>query len=725
MRLKSAVFEPRETSFDIRTVDSSMLSKCNFIEECFKREGPFEYIKGIIINSEIRACCCIDHANHLSIFIQNDYYDYLEVAALIADIIRQFISHCADDSPDLNFSVLSRRSENPIYKALKVLGFDDLACFDHLTFTSLPQLNKSRSSSTKTSDRMKFFLLAGQSNMSGRGSFDDALSLSCTQFLSTFSSDEQNNEHFKKPSIIFYDPINGWQKLSDPFELHKNVDILKTVGIGPGVSFASEFARLQSTTTQEISLGLLPCAVGATSLNEWLPDFFLTNIIKIKTQKDSPVIGEKDVISVEVPICDNAGFLRVPPNALYQFGCLNLFACTLRSIFQSLHIISSMFNEVSFDGILWYQGCNDATQTREVACSYRERFEQFVRNLHESIRSIVEYVGNNSRDGFKLFLPMQLPMLTVVITATRPWMTHLEIVRNQQVSCDMMVVLSEKMEGSVYIKAIDAFGLPLKSDNVHLMAISSYHLGVCLAETLWECIKGSGTFAFQGTSYLSNRILFKETKRLEKIVIGFMDETVQESVKHYNNSDSAIKGPFPILHTGMKPSNFVYGELCFLDVCRLLKIAGVHDQDCFIDLGCGRGMCLAAARLGSFPFAAVLGIDLMISKLSECRSLMRKIDAIVHESVTSTYEIVQGNFLEIPWHHGDVILACATCFAEDQMSQITNLCRYLKAGTRIIFIDKQPFDQTAHDNLFILIGSCQVQTSWGPASGYIYKKIKT
>ena len=50
----------------------------------------------------------------------------------------------------------------------------------------------------------------------------------------------------------------------------------------------------------------------------------------------------------------------------------------------------------------------------------------------------------------------------------------------------------------------------------------------------------------------------------------------------------------------MQAQNFTYGELCFLDFCRVLRIAGagrIADQS-FVDLGSGTGVLLAAAYLG-------------------------------------------------------------------------------------------------------------------------------
>jgi len=86
------------------------------------------------------------------------------------------------------------------------------------------------------------FLLIGQSNMAGRGS------ISAVKLLTN-------------PRILMFRNDN-WIPAIEP--LHQD---RPEAGIGLAMSFASVILSHHS----EISIGLIPCAVGATSISEWMP----------------------------------------------------------------------------------------------------------------------------------------------------------------------------------------------------------------------------------------------------------------------------------------------------------------------------------------------------------------------------------------------------------------------------------------------------------------------
>lgn len=88
-------------------------------------------------------------------------------------------------------------------------------------------------------------LLIGQSNMAGRGLVTPA--------------DQQTNPH-----ILMLDKTNGWVPAHDPVHFDKP----KIAGVGLG----SEFARRLSASEPNATIGLIPCAVGGTSLDQWQPD---------------------------------------------------------------------------------------------------------------------------------------------------------------------------------------------------------------------------------------------------------------------------------------------------------------------------------------------------------------------------------------------------------------------------------------------------------------------
>lgn len=86
------------------------------------------------------------------------------------------------------------------------------------------------------------FLLVGQSNMAGRGKIAEA-------------------ETPTHPRVLVYNKEGKWVIASDPLHFDKP----KVVGVGLGRSFALQLAELNP----EITVGLIPCAVGGSPISSW------------------------------------------------------------------------------------------------------------------------------------------------------------------------------------------------------------------------------------------------------------------------------------------------------------------------------------------------------------------------------------------------------------------------------------------------------------------------
>lgn len=91
---------------------------------------------------------------------------------------------------------------------------------------------------------LQLFLLIGQSNMAGRGQVTPA--------------DGQTH-----PRIFMLDKTNAWVPAQDPVHFDKP----KVAGVG----LCSEFARRAAAEAPQAKIGLLPCAFGGTTLEQWKP----------------------------------------------------------------------------------------------------------------------------------------------------------------------------------------------------------------------------------------------------------------------------------------------------------------------------------------------------------------------------------------------------------------------------------------------------------------------
>ena len=93
-------------------------------------------------------------------------------------------------------------------------------------------------------DQMDLYLLIGQSNMAGRGVTDAA---------------SQPNS----AKIWAISRQNEWKIAADP--LHQ--DKPAVVGVGPGLTFAQEILKKHPGNP----IGLIPCAVGGSGIDDWQP----------------------------------------------------------------------------------------------------------------------------------------------------------------------------------------------------------------------------------------------------------------------------------------------------------------------------------------------------------------------------------------------------------------------------------------------------------------------
>ncbi|KAK8347519.1 hypothetical protein V6Z11_A06G023500 [Gossypium hirsutum] len=226
------------------------------------------------------------------------------------------------------------------------------------------------------------FILAGQSNMAGRGGvnhgkWDGNIPPECKP----------------KRSILRFTANLDWEVAREP--LHVDIDIGKVCGVGPGMAFANEIIRSHRSRTGII--GLVPCAVGGTSINKW--------------GKGSRLYDQL-VKRANEALKDGGGTIRA---------------------------------------ILWFQGESD-TVNKDDAETYKGKMVMLIEDL-----------------CLDLNLP-SLPFIQVVLASGEGTITNIEMVRKAQMGIKMKNV-----------KCVDAKGLPLNADNLHLTTMSEVKLGLKLA----------------------------------------------------------------------------------------------------------------------------------------------------------------------------------------------------------------------------------------------------
>ncbi|XP_031267159.1 probable carbohydrate esterase At4g34215 [Pistacia vera] len=243
--------------------------------------------------------------------------------------------------------------------------------------------------SVATSDLPKdIFVLAGQSNMAGRGGVSSG----------KWSGDVPP-ECKPDPSILRLSAKLSWEVAHEP--LHSDIDVGKTCGVGPGMAFANE-VRLRANESRVGVVGLVPCAIGGTKITEW---------------GKGTLLYRELVRRANVSVSEG-GIIRA---------------------------------------ILWYQGESD-TVRKEDAEAYAGNMKNFIMDLRSDL--------NNP----------SLLIIQVAIASGEG--KYVDTVRKAQQGINIPLV-----------KCVDAKGLRLKDDHLHLTTISEVHLGIKLAHAYLTTLK--------------------------------------------------------------------------------------------------------------------------------------------------------------------------------------------------------------------------------------------
>ncbi|XP_021745309.1 probable carbohydrate esterase At4g34215 [Chenopodium quinoa] len=229
------------------------------------------------------------------------------------------------------------------------------------------------------------FILAGQSNMAGRGGVTNGR-------WDGFVPPECQPSH----NILRLDEQQSWVPAHEP--LHVDIDLNKTCGIGPGMAFANAVESLGGSAKFGV-LGLVPCAVGGTKIIQWERGTNFYN--QLVTRAKAAMIG--------------GGRTRA---------------------------------------VLWYQGEADTVKLED-AKAYGGRMENFISDLRSDLGD--------------------LSLLIIQVALASGEGTYVKAVREAQLGIKLPNV-----------KTVDAKGLRLKTDHLHLTTMSQVHLGLMLARSFLD-----------------------------------------------------------------------------------------------------------------------------------------------------------------------------------------------------------------------------------------------
>ncbi|MEX2235128.1 MAG: sialate O-acetylesterase, partial [Cyclobacteriaceae bacterium] len=137
----------------------------------------------------------------------------------------------------------------------------------------LTALNIHVNAQQKIDSNFHLYVLVGQSNMAGRGEI---------------SHEFRDQSH---PNVFMLNKDDQWVKAKHPLHFDKP----PVVGVGPGLAFGISMAKTDSV----VKIGLIPCAVGGSSIDDWRPGAYYTGtkthpyddaLIRIKKSMKSGII---------------------------------------------------------------------------------------------------------------------------------------------------------------------------------------------------------------------------------------------------------------------------------------------------------------------------------------------------------------------------------------------------------------------------------------------------
>lgn len=170
-------------------------------------------------------------------------------------------------------------------------------------------------------------------------------------------------------------------------------------------------------------------------------------------------------------------------------------------------------------------------------------------------------------------------------------------------------------------------------------------------------------------------------------------------------------GSFDQLHDARRRHKsrieLTYGETPVVSAVQVLRAAGVGPGSRVLDLGCGRGRVLLAAR---YLGAEAVGVELVESHVALTRPLLAAIGA----------DVRAGDAEEPPLEGVTHVFAAWTCFSAGTRARIERALEKAPAGLRVIALNHPVVSKN-----FALVRKITLTCSWGRVPTTIHERIGT
>jgi hypothetical protein len=194
------------------------------------------------------------------------------------------------------------------------------------------------------------FILAGQSNMAGRALIGPEDLQTSPRIL---TMDESYNWNLAQEPLHFYDP--------------------GVAGLDCGLSFGKEFIKGINDT---ITVGLVPCAIGGTSVEQWLND---------STYRNLNILSN---FAVRVALASKSGAIK---GILWHQGENNANAIEIRNYKNNLQALFEKFREITQNKNLPICVGELGSYLRKKPCfgSYPDSINLILKQISEVDRNVI------------------------------------------------------------------------------------------------------------------------------------------------------------------------------------------------------------------------------------------------------------------------------------------------------------------------------------------------
>lgn len=154
------------------------------------------------------------------------------------------------------------------------------------------------------------------------------------------------------------------------------------------------------------------------------------------------------------------------------------------------------------------------------------------------------------------------------------------------------------------------------------------------------------------------------SSKIDKLIYSYVESLYQHSIGFQNYSEDRKD------HYMSKDICYVYGELLYPSVVKMINKLKLDKDDVVLDLGSGLGKFTLQVFLRS-NIEKIIGIEATEPLYKQS---IEKIEKAKHDLPffweNRTLTLIDSNFLEQDWNVANIVYTCSTCFTQELLEKM-------------------------------------------------------